>query len=634
MQQNPNITMNMDGIVLSATDVACAITGLSREALMDRPFREHLLPQHQERFDAELDAFRAREQTRSMVKTTLLGIDDVARSVHLSINAEDDGMLTIEIHADLTGSPLAYPNIASIADAARLLPVSRRIAAVCRKATSKKELLSETMVVISEITNAICSAAIEWGGAVSDWPVAATTGTFDKEFLKGVFRSSVIGRLARGDVIVKDVLQDGTQSNYSLILIPLMASHTPEGILILYVQGHSVMAPRELQSLGLLGEIIGLGVRSLSVADESTEDSQSRAADVEATIALGRLSAGLAHEINNAVTVLRNNTEQISANMGHFTHPADKELIIKDSIRAVEVIRDLTDALRSFAPEETRETEAVDLLRIIDMVVAAVRFYAKRGINVNVSPVNEQLLLVKCRSHYLIRSLFLIFVELVESALASGRVLLVGITLSPQKRKVDLTIAVSAGPFNVPTVLLSQLEKDGVLARLVNRAGAGLIYEVKEENLSLTLSLPIAKQLPNKTTLAPGRPVPKPERRGTILIVDDEPAIIRSTRRILEKEHDILAAGTAEEALEIMRANQNIDILLLDVFMPGMSGLELAETLKRMSSPLAQRIIFMTGGASNVEISRFLHESNAPVLEKPLDIQLLNALISDMISLY
>ena len=83
-----------------------------------------------------------------------------------------------------------------------------------------------------------------------------------------------------------------------------------------------------------------------------------------------------------------------------------------------------------------------------------------------------------------------------------------------------------------------------------------------------------------------------------------------------------------------MRANRNIDILLLDVFMPGMSGLELAETLKRMSSPLAQRIIFMTGGASNVEISKFLHESNAPVLEKPLDIQLLNALISDMISLY
>lgn len=630
MQQNPNIVINMEGVVVSATDVACIIAGLCHDSLVNKPFRDHLLSQHQERFDAELEAFRTKEQTRSILKTTLLGIDDVVRSVNLSMNANDEQQVTIEISNDLS-SLTSYSNVVSIADGARLLPVARRVAAVCRKASNKKALLSEAMAVISEVTSALCSAAIEWGGAVSDWPVAATSGSFDREFLKGVFRSSVIGRLARGDVIVKDVMQDGIQSNYSLILIPLMASHTPEGIVILYVQGHSVMAPRELQSLGLLGEIIGLGVRSHAVSDESIEDSQTRAADAEATIALGRLSAGLAHEINNAVTVLRNNTEQISANMGHFTQPADKELIIKDSIRAVEVIRDLTDALRSFAPEETRETEMVDLFRIVEMVVAAVRFYAKRGINVNIHHTGEEVLQVKCRSHFLIRSLFLIFVELVESALASGRVLLVNITLQPQKRVVGLTIAVSAGPFNVPTVLLSQLEKDGALARLVNRAGAGLEYEVNEENLSLTLSLPVAKALP---TRVPASPTARPNRRGTILIVDDEPAIIRSTRRILEKEHDILAAGTAEEALEIMRANQNIDILLLDVFMPGMSGLELAENLNRMSSPLAQRIIFMTGGASNVEIQRFLSESNAPVLEKPLDIQLLNSLISDMISLY
>ncbi|MBN2340939.1 MAG: response regulator [Deltaproteobacteria bacterium] len=634
MEKTPTIIINMDGIVQSSTDVACAIAGLSRGALLDRPLQDHILPQHQQRFEAELVAFRTAQQTRSRLKTTLLGIDDVARALSMNISIASADTLSLELSAEFSDGIMAYPNTATIADAARLLAISRRVAAVCRKAPNKKELLSNAMAVMSEVTGATCSAAIEWGGAVADWPVAATTGTFDKEFLKGVFRSSVIGRLARGDVIVKDVLQDGTQSNHSLVLIPLMASETPEGIVILYVQGHSVMAPREQQSLGLLGEIIGLGIRSLAAVDESIEDSQTRAADVEATIALGRLSAGLAHEINNAVTVLRNNTEEISANMGHFSQNAGKELIIKDSIRAVEVIRDLTDALRAFAPEESRETENVDLLRVIDMVVSAVRFYAKRGINVNVGPVAEEVLHVKCRSHFLIRSLFLIFVELVESALASGRVLMVNITYLPQKKNIDFTISVSAGPFNVPTVLLSQLEKDGVLARLVNRAGATLSYEVKEEKLSLTLSLPMAKPTPTRIPAPPTRVHTRPERRGTILIVDDEPAIIRSTRRILEKDHDILAAGTAEEALDIMRANQHIDILLLDVFMPGMSGLELAETLKRMSSPLAQRIIFMTGGASNVEITKFMNESNAPMLEKPIDIPLLNALISDMITIY
>lgn len=634
MEHTPNIITNLDGVVLKASDVACAVAGLSMDALINRPLQEHLLPLHQERFNAELEAFKELQQTRSQVKATVLGIDSATRAVKFNMSRNKDNTVTMELSGELSEGILAFSNLTSIADSARLLPVSRRIAAACRKASYKKELLSNTMVVLAEVTSAVCSAAIEWGGAVSDWPVAATTGTFDREFLKGVFRSSVIGRLARGDVIVKDVLQDGTFSNHSLILIPLMASHTPEGIVILYVQGHSVMAASELQSLGLFGEIIGLGIRSLSAVDETNEDPQTRAADVEATIALGRLSAGLAHEINNAVTVLANNTEQISANTGHFSSSVGRDLLIKDSIRAVEAIRDLTDALRSFAPEESRETESVDLLRVIDMVVAAVRFYAKRGINVNISPIKQKLLHVQCRSHFLIRSLFLIFVELVESALASGRVLMVNITLHPQKNVVDFTIAVSAGPFNVPTVLLSQLEKDGVLARLVSRAGASLAYEVKEEKLSLTLSLPVAHETPSKSILPPGVTPVRPNRRGTILIVDDEPAIIRSTRRLLEKEHDILAAGTAEEALDIMRANRNIDILLLDVFMPGMSGLELAETLKRMSSTLAQRIIFMTGGASNLEVSTFLNESKSPVLEKPLDIPLLNSLISDMISIY
>jgi len=472
---------------------------------------------------------------------------------------------------------------------------------------------------------------------VADWPVSATAGQFDQEFLKGIFRSSVIGRLARGDVVVKDALPDGSMVDYSLVLLPLMASRTPEGIVILYVRGNSVISAREQQGLGLLGEIIGVGLKALSSLDGPTEDYQARGAEMEATVALGRLSAGLAHEINNAVTILRNNTEQMAVNAKRFGTGDATDLITEESIRAVETIRGLTDALRAFAPEETRDTEEVDLCRIVDMVVASVRFYAKRGINVSVHSPTDGELVVTCRSHYLIRSLFLIFVELVESALASGRILMVNISLARAHREVTCTVIVSAGPYNFPSVLLSQLDKDGVLVRLTGRAGARLSYEVREEDLSLTLSLPALHGETLKSIAPPAPSTPPshsilPTPRGTILIVDDEPAIIRSTRRILEKEHDILAAASAAEALDIIRSGRKIDLLLLDVFMPEMSGLDLAEVLKRQHQGLASRIIFITGGASDQEVSRYMARTKLPVLEKPLDIHLLNTRIAEMLT--
>jgi CheY-like chemotaxis protein len=378
---------------------------------------------------------------------------------------------------------------------------------------------------------------------------------------------------------------------------------------------------------------MGLGIKSLDTESEPIEDYRSRPADAEATIALGRLSAGLAHEINNAVTVLRNNTERISADARRFGQHAATEAVTRDSIKAVEVIADLTSALRAFAPEETRETATVDIVRIVEMVVASVRFYAKRGVDVVVSIPKNRQLMVTCRSHYLIKSLFLIFVELVEAALASSKMLHIDISLVPKETSILCGISVSAETFHIPTILLSQIQKDGVLARLVTRAGAKLGYNVDGNSLSLIIELQQAVFTKKRNTSMPlsGETSAK---RGTILIVDDEPAIVRSIRRILEKKHDILAATSAGEALKIINSGRQIDILILDVFMPEISGIDLAKTLKKQSVALAQKIIFITGGSADREISEYMAESDTPVLEKPINIEVLHSTIEDMLTAF
>jgi len=161
----------------------------------------------------------------------------------------------------------------------------------------------------------------------------------------------------------------------------------------------------------------------------------------------------------------------------------------------------------------------------------------------------------------------------------------------------------------------------------VSRAGAEFIQQVAERELRLEFVLPVVAT--PRRSLMPASGL-RPARRGKILIVDDEIAIIRSTRRILEREHDVLAARSGPEAFQVARSNPDLSVILLDVFMPGMSGPQVREELKRLNPPLAERVIFITGGGTEPEIAEYVDASGCPLLEKPLDISLMNDLIAGL----
>ena len=91
----------------------------------------------------------------------------------------------------------------------------------------------------------------------------------------------------------------------------------------------------------------------------------------------------------------------------------------------------------------------LDLLRVIAMVVRSIRFYAKRGMNVTLEPPEDAILEVQMRSHFLIRSLFLIFVELVEASYDSGIELNVEIKIEKNdKARIILEKGAALNPKN------------------------------------------------------------------------------------------------------------------------------------------------------------------------------------------
>jgi PAS domain S-box-containing protein len=106
-------------------------------------------------------------------------------------------------------------------------------------------------------------------------------------------------------------------------------------------------------------------------------------------------------------------------------------------------------------------------------------------------------------------------------------------------------------------------------------------------------------------------------KRGRVLVIDDEPFVLRTLERILSPVHDVAVASGAAEALARIGPGAHFDAILCDVMMPDVTGMDLYRELERRGDGLASRVIFVTGGALVDEIRRFLEEVGAPVIEKP-----------------
>ncbi len=119
--------------------------------------------------------------------------------------------------------------------------------------------------------------------------------------------------------------------------------------------------------------------------------------------------------------------------------------------------------------------------------------------------------------------------------------------------------------------------------------------------------------------------------RGRVLVVDDEPLIRATIIRILRREHDVIPAGSGAEAQALLESDQRFDMVLCDLMMPEMTGMELYAWVAALSESLASRMIFMTGGAFTPDGAEFIERSTNPVIDKPLDVTALRRAVREMV---
>jgi DNA-binding NtrC family response regulator len=120
-------------------------------------------------------------------------------------------------------------------------------------------------------------------------------------------------------------------------------------------------------------------------------------------------------------------------------------------------------------------------------------------------------------------------------------------------------------------------------------------------------------------------------RRARILFVDDERTLGLALKRFLGREHEVVLLESAKEARDRLTAGEQFDVVLCDLLMPEMTGMDLHEQLSTALPDLARRMVFMTGGAFTPRAREFLNQIHNPVLEKPIDLDQLRRQIAALL---
>jgi len=152
-----------------------------------------------------------------------------------------------------------------------------------------------------------------------------------------------------------------------------------------------------------------------------------------------------------------------------------------------------------------------------------------------------------------------------------------------------------------------------------SRPGEGATFRVR---LPAVAAVPSNVTVPSDVT-----PAPREFVKRRVLAVDDEPLLLKAYRRMLSDIHGVETALGGVEALRALERDAAYDVILCDLQMPEMSGMGFHEAVRKRWPALADRFVFVTGGAFSPDAKRFLEETVCAIIQKPFRVEDLLALI-------
>jgi PAS domain S-box-containing protein len=379
---------------------------------------------------------------------------------------------------------------------------------------------------------------------------------------------------------------------------------------------------------------------------------QEQLAQAQRLQAVGKLTGGVAHEVNNMMTVvigfgrfvlqqlaghpLRGDLEQMlraasrAAGITQQLLAFSRQQVLRPSVIAVEplvenlasLLRQLLGADKSLELRLSGEplyvfADAGQLEQVLVNLVANARDAMGPGGQVSIETTQKALDETYARSH--------LEVAIAPGPYAALMVTDTGVGMSPS------TLARVFEPFYTTKAVGEGTGLGLATVYGIVKQSGGYIWLYSEVGLGTTVKVYLP--LTNATERAPVKrePRPRPSGRETILVVEDEPMVRELARRSLgELGYGVLEADSATAALALIEQGApSVDLILTDVVMPGLSPRVMGEAVHRLHPTLP--VLFMSGYPGEDVVRRGLLSPNAPFLQKPFSLEDLSVRVRSLL---
>ncbi|MBX3262454.1 MAG: response regulator [Labilithrix sp.] len=375
---------------------------------------------------------------------------------------------------------------------------------------------------------------------------------------------------------------------------------------------------------------------------------EGKLASAAAITAVGSLATGLAHEINNPLAVVLANVEEASrvtadleAAAADPAKPdfADLRAMLDEALSASQRVQFIVRDLRAFACADDRRGR-VDLNAVIEaccnIAFAEIRHRARlvKDLKAVVPVLGSEAKLAQVFLNLLVNA---------AHAMPEGDVDRNEISITTtQQGRTAIVVEVSDTGSGIPVANAGQVF-DPFFTTKPRRPGMGLAIcqaTVVAHGGEISIrprvggGTVVRLLLPTLEAEVSENPVGAQTEGGAsqrrVLVVDDDPLVLRSLTRVLARDFEVASARNGREALDLVRAGGTFDAMLCDLMMPELSGIELHELLERDDPELAKRTVFLTGGAFSGRAQTFLEAVGQPHLEKPVDLKTVRELLMEL----
>ncbi len=374
---------------------------------------------------------------------------------------------------------------------------------------------------------------------------------------------------------------------------------------------------------------------------------QARLALTERLATVGTLAAGVAHEINNPLAWITSNLHYVTEELARAAQPGLEDVLaaLNDARSGADRVSTIVRDLKMFARAQDEQTALVDVRRVLESSITMVRNEIRH--RANLERRFEEVPLVRGNEGKL-SQVFLNLLINAAHALPEGDVanqtIVVSTSVDPRG---NVLVQVRDTGRGIPPEVLPKIfdpffttkpvgQGTGLGLSICHSIVSGLGGTIQVESApgrgtTFRVSLPAAAPETRKTPLPTFDPLVS-RSRGVVALIDDEPAVLTALQRVLGPHHEVKIFSEPKQALEALPALRP-DVIFCDVMMPEMSGAEVYNRLRASHPTLADRLVFMTGGAFSPSAREFLDDVQRPILDKPFTAEAVRRMANERVAL-